>query len=150
MISPGILPRALRSNNKMKVYFAGSIRGGRNDAALYAEMIRRIKEKHEVLTEHVGDLALSALEGSGGRDEAIYLKDTALIRECDMLIAECSNPSLGVGYELAFAEALGKPCFVFFNKARGRLSAMIAGDGYFTVLPYSDEQELFDKLESVI
>ena len=37
-----------------KVYFAGSIRGGRTDAALYERMIGYIQRTDRVLTEHVG------------------------------------------------------------------------------------------------
>ena len=43
----------------MKVYFAGSIRGGRIDAALYERLIKYIQKTDVVLTEHVGDLNLS-------------------------------------------------------------------------------------------
>ena len=40
-----------------KVYFAGSIRGGRADAGLYQKMIEHIKARgNNVLTEHVGNL----------------------------------------------------------------------------------------------
>ena len=47
----------------MKIYFAGSIRGGRGDAALYARMIDFMKEQgHVVLTEHVGRPELNLLE----------------------------------------------------------------------------------------
>jgi hypothetical protein len=45
-----------------KVYFAASIRGGRQDAALYHDLIEMIKETDTVLTEHIGDLSLSSLE----------------------------------------------------------------------------------------
>lgn len=133
-----------------KVYFAGSIRGGRADAKLYADMIEFIKRTDRVLTEHIGDLSLSALEGEFDRDRMIYEQDTAWIRECDMLIAECTNPSLGVGYELCFAEKLGKPCFVFYNRERCSLSAMIKGDVYFGLCPYSSEAELFETLGSIL
>ena len=37
-----------------KVYFAGSIRGGREDAQLYHDLIEEIKKTDIVLTEHVG------------------------------------------------------------------------------------------------
>ena len=133
-----------------KVYFAGSIRGGRVDAALYRRMIEHIKKTACVLTEHVGDLALSALEGELDRDRLIYGQDTAWIRECDLLIAECTCPSLGVGYELAYAEKLEKPCFVFYNKEKCSLSAMIKGDEYYEVFPYSDEEELMGLLDRVL
>ena len=48
----------------MKVYFAGSIRGGRHDAELYRKVINALKEKHQVLTEHVGDLSWETLPQS--------------------------------------------------------------------------------------
>ena len=96
----------------MKIYFAGSIRGGRGDAALYARMIDYMKEKgHKVLTEHVGRPELNLLERGRDRDGEIYAQDTAWLLESELLIAECSNPSLGVGYELAYAERFGKPCW---------------------------------------
>ena len=43
----------------MKVYFAGSIRGGRVDANLYERLIKYIQKTDIVLTEHVGNLNLS-------------------------------------------------------------------------------------------
>ena len=133
-----------------KVYFAGSIRGGRVDADLYRRMIEHINETSVVLTEHVGDLSLSALEGGLDRDRAIYEQDTAWIRECDLLIAECTCPSLGVGYELAYAEKLEKPCFVFYNKKKCALSAMIKGDEFFKLIPYSGEEEVFRALDEIL
>ena len=39
----------------LKIYFAGSIRGGREDAELYQKIIGNLKQYGEVLTEHVGD-----------------------------------------------------------------------------------------------
>ena len=132
-----------------KVYFAGSIRGGRADADLYRRMIEFIKERALVLTEHVGDLSLSELEGEYDRDRLIYTQDTQWIRECDLLIAECTCPSLGVGYELCYAEKLSKPCFVLYNKSSGNLSAMIKGDPYYKIMPYESAHELFEKLGEI-
>ena len=134
-----------------KIYFAGSIRGGRVDAELYARMIDFMKDKdHIVLTEHVGHPELSALEQGKAGDSAIYTQDTAWLRESDLLIGECSCPSLGVGYELAYAERFGKPCYIFYNKAKTQLSAMLTGDPYFKILPYADEEELFDLLNELL
>lgn len=42
-----------------KVYFAGSIRGGRVDAALYQKIINYIKKTDIVLTEHIGKSNMS-------------------------------------------------------------------------------------------
>ena len=133
-----------------KVYFAGSIRGGRADAELYRRIIAEMKKSACVLTEHVGDLSLSLFEGEAGRDKAIYAQDTAWLNECDLVIAECTCPSLGVGYELAYAERLGKPCFVFYDKGRGNLSAMIKGNGFFNVIPYESEEELLGAIKGIL
>lgn len=87
-----------------KIYFASSIRGGRVDAALYHRMIAFMQQTDTVLTEHVGNLELSALEQGKAQDAAIYDQDTEWLRQAELLIAECTCPSLGVGYELAYAE----------------------------------------------
>ena len=44
--------------NKMasrRIYFAGSIRAGRDDAELYAKIVGLLQKYGRVLTEHVGD-----------------------------------------------------------------------------------------------
>ena len=87
---------------KRKIYFAGSIRGGRTDENLYRRMIEYIQRTDIVLTEHVGRSDLSLVEQGRERDARIYNQDTAWLRESDMLIGECTSPSLGVGYELDY------------------------------------------------
>jgi nucleoside 2-deoxyribosyltransferase len=133
-----------------KIYFAGSIRGGRDDAGLYKKMIAYIQRENIVLTEHVGDLSLSKAEGREDRDADIYEQDTAWLRETDLVIAECSTPSLGVGYELAYAEAHGKPVHIFYNKARTKLSAMLSGDRHFHIHPYGSEEELWPLIDAIL
>lgn len=133
-----------------KVYFAGSIRAGREDADLYKKMIDHIKKTDTVLTEHVGDLSLSAFEQDTDADTAIYEQDTAWIRECDLLIGECTRPSLGVGYELAYAEKYGKPCHIFYRKSECELSAMIKGDSYYHVYPYENVEEMLSIIDTVL
>ena len=132
-----------------KIYFAGSIRGGRDDAALYQRIIHHIAETDRVLTEHIGSTDIEAAE-KDMTDSDIYRQDTAWLRECDMVIAECTNASLGVGYEMAFAESLSKPVHIFYDRTRTRLSAMLAGDPYFHIHPYSDEAELFRRLTDIL
>lgn len=133
----------------MKIYFAGSIRGGQSDTALYHEMIEHIKETDTVLTEQVGDLSHSAREGSFRDDAKIYDKDTAWLRECDMVIAECTVPSLGVGYELAYAEKMNKPVHIFYRPSKTNLSAMLKGDPYFHIHPYETKEELLAMIDEI-
>ena len=131
---------------KKKVYFAGSIRGGRADAGLYHRMIAHIQKTDVVLTEHVGapDLQETAT------DRQIYAQDTAWLREAELVICEATCPSLGVGYELAYAEAHGKPVHIFYDKTKTRLSAMLTGNAYFHVHPYAKEDEICPILDELL
>ena len=131
----------------MKIYFAGSIRGGRKDAELYRRVISALKEKHQVLTEHVGDLSLSAVEDKG--DKAIYEQDTAWLRECDVVVAECTQVSLGVGYELAYAEAHNKEVHIFYRPKETPLSAMLAGNERFHIYRYENADEILAQVREM-
>lgn len=110
-----------------KVYFACSIRGGRDDAELYAELVQIIKEQAQVLTEIFADKKLTP-QGMNKPAREIWQTDLAWVREADAIIAEVTNPSLGVGYEIAKAEELRKPVLALHRPAPERkLSAMILG-----------------------
>jgi 2'-deoxynucleoside 5'-phosphate N-hydrolase len=127
---------------EMKIYFAGAIRGGRNDVALYHEMIRYLQSFGTVLTEHVGDRGLTQEGDDGPDDPAIHDRDMAWLKSCDMIVAEVTQPSLGVGYELGWAAALSKPVLCLYRSENGkRLSAMIAGSNAIVTAPYSDMDE---------
>lgn len=126
----------------MKLYFAGSIRGGRDDQALYFQIIEMLGRYGEVLTEHVGLAELSA-GGEGGDDFAIHDRDLRWLKEADCLVAEVTVPSLGVGYEIGKATEWGKPVLCLFRRGAGRaLSAMIAGSRALKVREYSEAGEL--------
>ena len=132
-----------------KIYFAGTIRGGRVDADLYRRMIEYMQQTSVVLTEHVGSPHLNLLE-QGKRDVEIYDQDTAWLRESDILVGECTCPSLGVGYELAYAEKYEKPCHIFYDRTKTQLSAMLRGNSYFVIHPYEKENEIYTILNEIL
>lgn len=133
-----------------QIYFAGAIRGSRVDAGLYARLIAHMKEKHIVLTEHIGSPSLIPTTEQDMTDRQIYEQDIAWLTASDIVIAECTSPSLGVGYEMAYAEKLGKPTHIFFDKTRGYLSAMLSGDEFFHVHYYETEDELFSLVDAAL
>ncbi len=133
-----------------KIYFAGSIRGGRVDADLYRRIIQFVQQTDTVLTEHVGSSNLILNEQGRERDARIYDQDTAWLRQSDLLIAECTCPSLGVGYELAYAEHRGIPCHIFYDKTKAQLSAMLTGNPYFHIHPYESEEQIFAVLAQLL
>ncbi len=133
-----------------KVYFAASIRGGRVDAALYKRIIDYIKKTDIVLTEHIGKSNMSLKAQTRAIDTHIYERDTAWLKSCDLLIAECTCPSLGVGYELAYAEAHGIPVYIFYNGAKSNISAMLNGNSYFSIIPYNEEEYIYSTLDNIL
>jgi 2'-deoxynucleoside 5'-phosphate N-hydrolase len=126
----------------MKIYFAGSIRAGRDDAAIYEAMITWLQFFGEVLTEHVGNPTLSEEGNDGPNDRYIHDRDMAWLSFCDLVVAEVSATSLGVGYELGWATALKKPVLCLYRTVSGRpLSAMIGGSPGIQTAAYSSMDE---------
>jgi len=112
----------------MKIYFAGSIRGGRGDVDLYLNIIEYLKKYGKVLTEHIGDKKLKTFGESNLKNEYIHNRDIEWVLESDVLVAEVSTASLGVGYEIGRAIENKKRVLCLYRPQEGkRLSAMIAG-----------------------
>lgn len=126
----------------MQIYFAGSIRGGRDDAALYHQIVELLGNYGDVLTEHVADTELGIL-GQDIGDRNIHDRDLGWLKSSDCLVAEVTTPSLGVGYEIGKATEWGKPVLCLYRPAEGRsLSAMIAGSDGVTLKEYQSTNEL--------
>lgn len=112
----------------MKIYFAGSIRGGREDVELYLQIIDYLKLYGAVLTEHVGDNNIAVLGEDEVTDDYIHQRDLEWVLSSDVLVAEVTRPSLGVGYEIGRAVENQKQILCLYRPQEGkRLSAMIAG-----------------------
>src|SRR4051812_43119650 len=102
----------------MIVYFAGSITGGRGDVAHYRAIVAALEaDGHAVLagavaSEHVGASGepLTACD--------IFDRDVGWLAEADLLVAEVSTPSTGVGYEIAtMRHRYGKPVIALYRPA---------------------------------
>ena len=126
----------------MKIYFAGAIRGGRDETDIYNKIITYLSSKAEVLTEHVGSSKLTTIGEANRSDGEIFLRDMEWIQSADLVIAEVTTPSLGVGYELGIAEKLKIPVLCLYRLQKGkRLSAMIGGNKKFKCQMYKTLNE---------
>lgn len=133
----------------MKVYFACAIKGG-GDTSNYLIILDAIKHAGgDVLSEIFVHDAIN-LGGSPLPSKDIYKRDIGMIQAADVVIAEVSNPSLGVGYELAYAEKLGRPILCLFNKDSDKsLSAMVAGNSYNTLVEF-DKTTVADAIKTFL
>ncbi len=126
----------------MKIYFAGAIRGGREDSAFYLELVEQLRPYGTVLTEHIADEQLTSL-GESMDDRAIHDRDLAWLKEADCLVAEVTTPSLGVGFEIGKATEWDLRVLCLFRPNTGRaLSALIAGSDRLTVREYQDARQV--------
>ena len=125
----------------MKIYFAGSIRGGRNEEEIYFKIINYLANFGEVVTEHVGHKNIEKDEIKKS-DQYIFERDVSWLKTSDIMVADVTVPSLGVGYEIGFSETLGIPILCLYNpKNKKSLSAMISGNKNLVWKEYNSVEE---------
>lgn len=116
----------------MKIYFAASLQGIEIERIeIYKQIINFLSVFGEVLTEKIGNkdfqLQRKDLEISYNQ---IHDYDLNLITQSDIIVAEITSPSLGVGYEIGRAFEQGKSIFCIYNeevKDISRISKIIRG-----------------------
>jgi len=125
--------------DKLNIYFACSITGGRQFESIYQTITKSLLEAgHIVPTAHLaGDNVLN-LEGIVEPRE-VFTRDVNWIKACDAMVAEVSTPSHGVGYEVAFALGIGKPVLCCYKTGQ-KVSKMITGNTHekLRVVSYQD------------
>lgn len=126
----------------MNIYFACSITGGRELEFTYQQIVAALTaDGHEIPTSHLAQSEVMENEREL-TPQYVYERDVSWIRNCDVLIAEVSVPSHGVGYEIAFALEIGKPVLCIHDQGR-KVSKMITGnpDPALTTKGYSNLEE---------
>jgi nucleoside 2-deoxyribosyltransferase len=113
----------------MNIYFACSITGGRDFERIYQDLtLVLLASGHIIPTAHLAESNVMAVETEISPRE-VFDRDMDWIRGCDVLIAEVSIPSHGVGYEIGFALGEGKPVLCLYQEDR-KVSKMITGNSH--------------------
>jgi 2'-deoxynucleoside 5'-phosphate N-hydrolase len=132
----------------MKIYFAGSIRGGRDDAKIYYQIIEHLKNHAEVLTEHIGNTSLP-IKGENLPMGQVHDRDMSWVFESNLVVAEVSTPSIGVGYEIGRAIEKNIPVLCLYKKGSPKqVSGMIEGSNKLTLIQYETLEEVQDKINN--
>jgi len=127
----------------MKIYFSASVRGGRENVEIHAEIIKLLKKYGEVITEYLGDKSLSDQGQMDTTDEHIYRRDMDWIKGADVLVADVSTPSIGVGYEIRSAEILNKKVLCLYRYGSSKkISGMINGNENLKIGIYKSIDDL--------
>ncbi len=140
----------------MDIYFAGSIRAGREDVDLYLGIIKHLQNYGHVLTEHVADKSISIMGEDGISDAQIHDRDMDWLTKSRVIVAEVTRASLGVGYEIGrIVERNSRvPGFdrkhilcLYRPQADRRLSAMISGSEGVINYEYTNLPEALEKID---
>ena len=111
----------------MKIYFSCSLTGGRDDQSIYSAIVDwMLAQGHQVPTAHLADADVLAREAEI-RPETVYARDIAWLAAAEVVVAEISTPSHGVGYEIAYAVCHGKRALCL-ARDEVRVSKMLAGN----------------------
>lgn len=135
----------------MNIYFACSITGGREYESVYQAIVAAlIGDGHELPTAHLADSSAAAQEAKLD-PQAVYARDTGWIRTCDVLIAEVSVPSHGVGYEIGYALGLGTRVLALHQEER-KISKMISGnsDSNLTLMKYKTPKDAIELIRGYL
>ncbi len=134
----------------LTIYFGGAISGGRADVGHYRRIVDALlADGHRVLAGAVASEDVTA-HGEALDALAIFERDLRWIEEADVLVAEVSVPSTGVGYEIAAARyRFGRPVICLWRAGHSkRCSAMVAGDAGVELIEYDDAAEMLVRLRS--
>ncbi len=133
----------------MKIYLACTVRGDRGalgGVRMIAEHVRAAG--HEVLTSHLLEDDVDASESSFS-SQAVFERDLRWLDSCDLLVAEASGSSYGVGFEVGYilgrAATTGQRVVLVYDRAReGAISRLISGNTHpaCMVLAYENVQQI--------
>ena len=141
----------------MNIYLACTVRGDRGGLAGARALADLLEEAgHTVLTRHLladdADAAESALS-----ERDVFERDMRWLNSADLLIAEASGSSYGVGFEVGYvlgrAEQTGQRAVLLYDAARAsQVSRLIAGNTHpaCTTYPYRDAADLVRFVEVLL
>ena len=133
----------------MTIYLACTVRGDRGGVLAGRAICARLQALgHDVLTTH---LLADDVEAAESRLTAadVYRRDLGWLTGCDVLVAEASGSSYGVGFEVGYvlgrAAASGQRVVLLYDAARrDKVSRLITGncDPACTTFAYTSVEEL--------
>ncbi len=127
----------------MTIFFTAAVRGGRSQQPSYQDLVAVLKTYGTVLNEHIADETISDYGETDLSKEQIYRREMEGLSQADLVVAEVTTPSLGVGYLVARALEMNKRVICLYQgEDTHKLSAMIKGDPRTEVHSYTDPKEI--------
>jgi len=133
----------------MRIYLACTVRGERGGVLAGRAICERLQQLgHEVLTTHLLTEDVESAEAQL-TEEDVYRRDLEWLSLCDILVAEASGSSYGVGFEVGYvvgrAPKTGQRVLLVYDADRRHaVSRLISGncDDACTTFAYHSIEEL--------
>ena len=133
----------------MTIYLACTVRGDRGGVLAGRAICERLQQHgHHVLTTHLLADNVDSAE-SQITENQVFWRDLKWLTSCDVLVAEASGSSYGVGFEVGYvlgrAERTGQRVILLYDTARrDKVSRLITGndDAACTTFGYGSIDEL--------
>lgn len=133
----------------MKIYLACTVRGDRAGVLAGRAICDRLQRHgHEVLTTHLLADNVEAAESQITEGD-VFRRDLEWLTSCDVLVAEASGSSYGVGFEVGYvlgrASTSGQRVVLLYDRSRrGAISRLIIGndDPRCTTFGYASIEDL--------
>ena len=133
----------------MNIYLACTVRGDRGAVGVARALADALEAMgHTVLTRHLLEDGVETAEALL-TERAVFERDLEWLTAADILIAEASGSSYGVGFEVGYvlgrADVTGQRVLLLYDAARrGFVSRLISGNAHShcTTYPYRDAEDL--------
>jgi nucleoside 2-deoxyribosyltransferase len=141
----------------MNIYLACTVRGDRGGTAAARAIGERLQALgHRVLTTHLLDDGVDETEAQLSEQE-VFRRDLAWLDGCDVLVAEASGSSYGVGFEVGYvlgrARQTGQRVVLLYDRARQpQISRLVSGncDSFCTTRGYASVQEAVELVTALL
>jgi len=124
----------------MNIYFCGSMTLDHSKKKFYAKIINYLGNYGRVLNKFVGEDFVDISPNE------TFKRDTHNLDSADILIADISIASLGVGFELGYFSKLNKPILLIYDEEKLLPSSLVRGIPNAIVKSYNN----FDEVKIVI
>ena len=132
----------------MKIYYASSIRGfnSKEKSFFDTKIVEYLLHHGMVLGGSIINGTFNPFGVTNLDDAEIHDREVNWLKESDVLIAEVTYPSLGVGYVISNAIQNGNKILCLYRPLEKELSAMIKGNKNLKVVEYHTIEEALSSI----
>jgi nucleoside 2-deoxyribosyltransferase len=137
----------------MTIYLACTVRGDRGAVEGLRALVASLEANgHQILTKHLLADGVDAAEAALSERE-VYERDIEWLEACDVLVADASGSSFGVGFEVGYVLGRGdrtrqRVLLLYRSDRRDAISRLIVGNAHprCAVISYGNATELVSRV----